>query len=569
MSASSSADPQPIVSWDEALATLTGPAGGFEIVDAEIRGETFKVFKSTPASLRFLFQGARGHGDKPFLVYEDEIWSFSETVDRADAFAATLVDHYGIKPGDRVGIAMRNYPEWIVAFAGITQVGAIAVSLNAWWTTDEIDYALEDSGCALLIADRERIERAAPVLERLGIPAVAVRCEGDLPSGVSRLEDVIVPGAPLPDVEIAPDDDAMILYTSGTTGFPKGAVSTHRAVLTALTCFACAATANRMSQPEKASAQWPVSFILIVPLFHVTGLVPVMLGSFASGYKLVMMYKWNPERALEMIEREHITHFVGVPTMSWDLLESPDFDSRDTSSLLSVGGGGAPAPPELVKKIDKGFKSGSPGIGYGMTETTAYGPQNSGDNYLRKPRSAGRAIPVLQIKVADDAGKELPRGEVGEIFFRGANLIRGYWNKPEATDETFIDGWLRSGDLGRMDEEGFIFVEDRAKDMVLRGGENIYCAEVEAAIYNYPGIHEAAVFGIPHERLGEEVAVAIIAKVGHSIDAQALRDFLKQHLAGFKIPTVIDVHSEPLPRNAAGKFLKRDLRDQLVASRAG
>ncbi len=566
----SASDPQhPIVSWDEALTTLTRPGGPFELVDALIRGETFKVFKSTPASLRFLFQGARGHGDKPFLVYEDETWSFSETVDRADAFGAMLVNHYGIKPGDRVGIAMRNYPEWIASFAAITQVGAIAVSLNAWWTTEEIDYALEDSGCTLLIADRERIDRAAPVLERLDIPAIAVRCEGDLPSGVSRLEDVLVTGAPLPEVEIEPDDDAMILYTSGTTGFPKGAVSTHRAVLTALSCFACAATANRMSQPAKAPAEWPVSFILIVPLFHVTGLVPVMLGSFAGGYKLVMMYKWNPERALEMIEREHITNFVGVPTMSWDLLESPDFESRDTSSLLSVGGGGAPAPPELVKRIDKGFKSGSPGIGYGMTETTAYGPQNSGDNYLRKPRSAGRAIPVLQVKVADDAGKELPRGEVGEIFFRGANLIRGYWNKPEATAEAFTEGWLHSGDLGRMDDEGFIYVEDRAKDMVLRGGENIYCAEVEAAIYNYPDIHEAAVFGIPHERLGEEVAVAVIAKVGHSIDAEALRDFLKQHLAGFKIPTIVDVHSEPLPRNAAGKFLKRDLRDQLVASRAG
>jgi long-chain acyl-CoA synthetase len=249
-------------------------------------------------------------------------------------------------------------------------------------------------------------------------------------------------------------------------------------------------------------------------------------------------------------------------------MESPDFESRDTSSLLSVGGGGAPAPPELVKKIDKGFKSGRPGIGYGMTETTAYGPQNSGDNYMRKPRSSGRAVPILQVKVGDETGKEVPRGEVGEIFFRGPNLIRGYWNKPEATEETFTDGWLHSGDLGRMDEEGFIFVEDRAKDMVLRGGENIYSAEVEAAIYTHPAVHEAAVFGIPHERLGEEVAVALIPKAGESIDAEELRDFLKPHLAAFKIPSIVDVRSEPLPRNASGKFLKRDLRDELVAQQA-
>ncbi|MBW2723237.1 MAG: acyl--CoA ligase [Deltaproteobacteria bacterium] len=569
MTTNSSEPEVPAVSWEVALETLTGPSGPFEIVDAEIRGETHKVFSSTPPSLRHLFQAARGHGDKPFLVYEDELWSFAEIVDRVDAIGSMLVEHYGIKPGDRVGIAMRNYPEWIASFAAITSVGAIAVSLNAWWTTEEIDYALEDSGCRLLIADKERIDRAAPALERLGILAVVVRSEGELPSGVDRLEDVVVAGAPLPEVAIEPDHDAMILYTSGTTGHPKGAVATHRAVLTALTCFACAATANRMSQPAKEPSPWPVSFILIVPLFHVTGLVPVMLGCFAGGYKLVMMYKWNPERALELIEREHITQFVGVPTMSWDLLESPEFASHDTSSLLSVGGGGAPAPPELVTKIDKGFKSGRPGIGYGMTETNAYGPQNSGDDYLRKPRSAGRAVPVLQVKVADEAGKELPRGEVGEIYFRGANLIRGYWNNPEATAEAFIDGWFHSGDLGRMDEAGFIFVEDRAKDMVLRAGENVYSAEVEAAIYTHPAIHEAAVFGIPHERLGEEVSAAVIAKAGHSIDVEELREFLKQHLAGFKIPSVIEVHSEPLPRNAAGKFLKRDLRDQLVARRAG
>ena len=558
-----------IPTWEQALETLMSPGAAFETTEAEIRGDTMTVFKSTPPSLRYLFGAARSHGDKPFLVYEDETWSFTQVTDQVDAIGAMLVDRYNIKHGDRVGISMRNYPEWISSFAAITSVGAIAVSLNAWWTTEEIDYALGDSGCALLIGDKERIDRAAPVLKKMNMPAIAVRCEGELPNGVDHFHDVLVPGAPLPNVEIAHDDDAMILYTSGTTGFPKGAVSTHRAVLTALQCFSCAAIANGMTQPAKEPSKWPVSFILIVPLFHVTGLVPVMLGSFAGGYKLVMMYKWSPERALELIEREHITQFVGVPTMSFDLMESPDFDSRDTSSLLSVGGGGAPAPPELVKKIDNGFKSGRPGIGYGMTETTAYGPQNSGDNYMRKPRSSGRAVPILQVKVGDETGKEVPRGEVGEIFFRGPNLIRGYWNKPEATDETFTDGWLHSGDLGRMDEEGFIFVEDRAKDMVLRGGENIYSAEVEAAIYTHPAVHEAAVFGVPHERLGEEVAVAVIPKAGQSIDAEQLREFLKPHLAAFKIPSIVVVRSEPLPRNASGKFLKRDLRDELVAQQAG
>ncbi|MCP4904129.1 MAG: acyl--CoA ligase [bacterium] len=552
-------------SWEEALATLTAAGAPFETSEATIRGETMTVFESTPPSLRFLFQAARGHGDKPFLVYEDETLTFSEALDQVEALGALLVGHYGISRGDRVGIAMRNYPEWILSFAAITSVGGVAVAMNAWWTTEEMEYALRDSGCSLLIADQERIERAAPLIEPIGFRSLVVRAEGPLPAGVDCYEEIFEAGAKLPEVEIDRDDDAMILYTSGTTGFPKGAVATHHAVLTALQCFACAATANAMSQPPKQASPDPTSFILIVPLFHVTGLVPVMLGSFAGGYKLVMIYKWNPERALELIERERITNFVGVPTMSWDLMESPDFTSRDTTSLVSVGGGGAPAPPELVKRIDQGFESGRPGIGYGMTETTAYGPQNSGDNYLRKPRSAGRAVPVLQVKVADDHGKEVPRGEVGEIFFRGPNLIRGYWNNPEATEETFLDGWLRTGDLGRMDEEGFIFVEDRAKDMVLRGGENIYSAEVEAAIYQHPAIHEAAVFGVPHERLGEEVAVALVLKDGQQLDAGELQRFLAEHLAAFKIPSVVDVRNEALPRNASGKFLKRSMRDEIVA----
>jgi long-chain acyl-CoA synthetase len=306
----------------------------------------------------------------------------------------------------------------------------------------------------------------------------------------------------------------------------------------------------------------PTSFILVVPLFHVTGCVPVMLSCFAAGYKLVMMHKWDPARALELIERERVTQFVGVPTQSWDLLECPDFAARDTSSLLSVGGGGAPAPPELVRRVDRSFRAARPGIGYGMTETNAYGPGNAGDDYVRKPTSCGRVVPVVELRVTDDAGRALGPNQVGEIWFRGPNLIRGYWNKPEATAETIVDGWLRSGDIGRIDEEGFVYVQDRAKDMVLRAGENVYCAEVEAVLYEHPDVYEAAVFGVPHERLGEEVAAAIVPKPGKSIDPEALKRFVAQHLAPFKVPSRIAIHAEALPRNPAGKILKRSLRDQ-------
>ncbi len=556
-------------SWDEAVAAVTAPGQRFGLVDAEIDGQPQKVFQNAPPSLRALFDAARGHGDAVFIVYEDERWSFTEFMSRVDAMAALMAGHFEITKGDRVAIAMRNYPEWIVAFAATVSLGGIAVCMNAWWTSEELEYGLEDSGAKLIVADAERIERAAPHLGRLGARALAVRCTGDLPEHCEHLDAILTPGAAMPKVDVLPEDDATILYTSGTTGHPKGAVSRHRAVTNALMSFGARSAVNLTIEPPKHKHPFPTSFILVVPLFHVTGLIPVMMSAVSGGFKLVMMYKWGPERALELIEREHVTTFVGVPTMSWDLLESPDFARRDTSSLLSVGGGGAPAPPELVKRVDQGFKRGRPGIGYGMTETNAYGPQNAGNDYLRKPRSAGRALPIMQVKVADDSGKEVPRGSVGEIMFRGPNLIRGYWNKPEATAETIIDGWLRSGDIGRMDEEGFIFVEDRAKDMVLRGGENIYCAEVEAALYQHPAVYEAAVFGVPHPRLGEEVAAAIHPRAGATLDVDELRAYLKEHIAPFKIPSIVEICAEKLPRNAAGKFLKRDLRDALVAKQTG
>jgi len=556
------------VSYQEAIATLTAPEGPFAITQSEVGGQELTVFKATPPSLRALFENARAQGDATFLVYEDERWSFARALEHVDAVGSLLVERYGIQRGDRVAIAMRNYPEWITAFAAITSVGGIAVSMNAWWKVDELAYGLADSGARVLICDPERLDNARETLASTDLKALVVRGQGPLPHDADHLADVIQLGQPLPQVTLEPDDDATILYTSGTTGNPKGAVSTHRAVLSALMAFACRATASAMTKPEDTAGHpYPNCFILSVPLFHVTGCVAVMLSCFASGTRLVMMYKWDPERALELIERERVTHFVGVPTMSWDLLESPDFASRDTSSLLSVGGGGAPAPPELVRRIESNFKSGRPGIGYGMTETNAYGPQNAGDDYIRKPTSAGRVVPTVQLRVTGANDAPLPIGEVGEIWFRGPNLIRGYWNKPEATAETLVDGWLRSGDIGRIDEEGFIYVQDRAKDMVLRGGENIYSAEVEAAIYEYEDVYEAAVFGLPHERLGEEVAAVVHPKPGRTLDLEALQNHVAQRLAAFKVPSHVEISDMPLPRNPAGKFLKRQLREEIIRRR--
>ena len=289
-----------------------------------------------------------------------------------------------------------------------------------------------------------------------------------------------------------------------------------------------------------------------------------MLGAFVAGLKLVVMYKWDADKALELIEREQVTNFIGVPTQAWDLVNSPNYDKYDTSSLRAVGGGGAPAPTSLVSKVANSVKKGSPQLGYGMTETNAFGPGIIGKDYLERPTSTGRAILPMRVEVRGEDGRTLPAGQSGEIWFFGPMLIRGYWNRPEATAETIVDGWLRSGDLGHMDEDGFVYVEDRVKDMILRGGENVYCAEVENAIYEHPAVYEAAVFGVPHERLGEEVAVAIYPKDGVSVTPEDLWSFLDGKIAQFKIPSKVVVINEPLPRNAAGKFLKRELQQQIV-----
>jgi long-chain acyl-CoA synthetase len=552
------------MTFEEAVAFVTGPGGPLEIVDHEVAGRPQKVFATSPPSLRALWDTLRPRGETAFVVYEDEEWTHGDVVRAVDALGAALVESYDVAPGDRVAIAMRNLPEWVVAFAAITSVGAVAVSLNAWWTGSELEYGLVDSGAEVVLCDRDRLDRVADRLGELGVEAIVVRAEGELPAGARHLAEVVTPGRPLPAVGVDPDDDATILYTSGTTGHPKGAVSTHRAVITGLMGFACRAVVEMLRKEPGEPSPHPSTFILVVPLFHVTGCVPVMLGAALSGAKLVMMHKWDPARALELIERERVTQFIGVPTMAADLLACPDFATRDTSSLQNVGGGGAPMAPELVRRIEGSFGDARPQLGYGMTETNAYGPNNTGDDYVRKPASTGRVVPIMEVGVVGEDGEWLEPGAVGEICFKGANLIRGYWNRPEATAEAIRDGWLRTGDLGYVDDEGFVFIVDRAKDMVLRGGENVYCAEVEAAIYEHPAVHEAAVFGLPHERLGEEVACALQPRAGAVIDTDELDAFLRQRIAGFMVPSRWFVQPEPLPRGATGKILKREIRDQIL-----
>jgi long-chain acyl-CoA synthetase len=550
------------VSVTEAVAAVSAPGQPFEVIEADRDGVTYRVFKNSPTNLRQFFDSARGL-DATFLVYEDEEWSFDRVMQETDALGYALVHHYGIKPGDRVGISMRNLPEWIISFAAITSVGAISVSLNAWWTEDELDYAINDSALSVLIADSERVARADDSCQRAGVRILGVRLDELLPKspGVEYWHDVVIKGAAPPMVEITPDMDATILYTSGTTGFPKGAVSTHGAICQTIMAFSSGAAiqAARRGPDEEGNGLAPC-FILVVPLFHVTGCIPVMMSCFSWHFKLVIMYRWEPERALQLIERHRVTTFVGVPTQSWDMLENPNFAKYDTSSLSAVGGGGAPAPPKLVARVEGSFSKGRPTLGYGMTETNAYGPGNYGDDYVSHPSSTGRTPTiVMDVEIRDEDLKAVPTCESGEIWLKAPTLIRGYWRKPEATESTIVKGWLRTGDLGYIDEEGFLYIEDRLKDMILRAGENVYSAEVESAIYEHPAVYEAAVFGLPHERLGEEVAVVVMVKPGMHLDEKELHAHLHTRLASFKIPTRSAFTDQPLPRNAAGKFLKREM----------
>ena len=548
----------------DATARVTAPGQLFEVTDRVDGGATRRVFVNSPANLRDIFAGARGVHET-FVVFEDEEWSFDEVMRRADEFADSLVNLFGVRPGDRVGIAMRNVPEWIVAFAATVSVGAIAVLLNAWWTPTELEFALADADVRVVVADVERCERVLDTCRRRDTPIVLAR--GDetaaAPAGVAHWIDVVLKGASMPEVSVSGGDDATILYTSGTTGQPKGAVSTHDAICQTIMAFATGLVVEGERRgPRDHPAGYPTCFILAVPLFHVTGCVPVMLSCFAWHFKLVMIHHWNPDDALELIEGHRVTNMVGVPTQSWDLVNSPRLGEFDTSSLVTVGGGGAPAPGSLVQRVEGAFVNARPNLGFGMTETNAYGPQIYGDDYLEHPTSTGQTpTAVMEVEIRDDHGRVLGPGEVGEIWMSGPTLFRGYWRQPEATAATLVQGWLRTGDLGRLDEEGFLYIEDRLKDMILRGGDNVYCAEVESAIYDHPAVLETAVCGLADERLGECVAAVVVVRAEGRLDEEHLIEFLSERLAAYKVPSRIALTTTRLPRNAAGKVAKNSLAD--------
>ena len=553
-----------------AVAAVTAAGQPYETYTQNIRGVDFIVFANAPAHLRALYASGLNHADNDFYVYQDERITYQEMWSRA-AQCANRLRARGIRCGDRVGIALRNYPEWIAAFMGITSMGAVAVAVNAWWSGDELVYGIEDSGLKLLFTDIERTERLLPQLPELDIEVVTVRHEQD---GLATWE-AFIEGASseMPDAEILPDHNATLLYTSGSTAHPKGVLSTHRAISNALLGWECGGAVAMALNPELAAAvgrsapvpEHPPAAILTVPLFHVTGLVVQALSSFRRGRKLVGMYKWDAEEALRIIEAERITEFNGVPTMAWELVQSPNRDKYDLSSLKSAGGGGAPMAPEHARQIDKTIAKGAAGTGWGMTETQGLATTIGGAAFLKRPRSCGRAVPpIVKVKAVAEDGRDCAPMETGELWIWGVMNFSEYWNKPDATAQGLTDGWVHTGDVGHVDEDSYVFITDRLKDMVLRGGENIGCQEVEAVLYGHPGVQEAAVFGVPDDRLGETLAAVVVAKPDTTLSATDIQDFAAQHVAKFKVPDHVWIRTERLPRIASEKIFKRGLRDEAI-----
>jgi long-chain acyl-CoA synthetase len=567
----------PAMSIDQAHALLGAPGSPLEIEEIEIRGVRTRVWKNLPPSIRAVVEASRSHGEKVFLVYEDERVTF-EAFYRAVAAFARELQAQGVGKGDRVAVIMRNLPEWVVAFYAAASIGAVVTPLNAWWTGAELEYGLTDSGTKVAITDYERYERLVehlpncPDLKRVYVSRT--RDEELAHPLVTKLEDVLggaehwgeLPDQTLPEVPIGPEDDATIFYTSGTTGKPKGALGTQRSVNTNIFTAAAASARNFLRKGEAPPQPDPDapqrSALISVPFFHVTGCFAVLNPTLFAGGKLVMMYKWDVIRAFELIERERIMLAGGVPTIAWQLIEHPARANYDLSSLESVSYGGAPSAPELVKRLLEVFPKSQPGQGWGMTETCAAVTSNGGEDYINRPDSCGPAAAVAKLEIRDaaDGRTVLPPGEVGELWSFGPMNCRLYWNKPEATAQTFVDGWVRTGDLARVDDEGFCFIIDRAKDMLIRGGENIYCVEVENVLYDHPAVMDAAVVAKPHRTLGEEPAAVVTLKPGAQATEDELRAHVAERLAAFKVPVEVRFWHEVLPRNANGKILKSELK---------
>ena len=550
------------------------PEADLAIHQEEIDGISYEVFSKAPRNLFELYKLGLQAADDTFLVYVEDRYTFAETLDKAARLGRTLTTVYQVKPGDRIAICARNSPEWCIAYMAATIIGATIVPMNSWWKGSELEYGLDDSGSKLAFVDQARFEEIKPYIKSLDLKIIVIRPEKNLTH--PEFHSIFANTAPLSDEEISrigvnSENNASIMYTSGSTGHPKGVLSTHRNIINALYTWRFVKEINEILRPELVdeNPENKPALLANVPLFHVTGSHAQFLASFVYLRKFVMMYKWDATDALHLIEKEKISIFHGVPTMTWEIMQSKDFTKTDLSSLRGVNSGGAPRPPEHLKMMLEMFPSKAvPGLGYGLTETNAIGAIISGKFYEAKPHSTGRPTPpVSEVKIIDEKGRTLGPNEVGEICIKGPTVMKGYWNKPKETAEVLKNGWFFTGDIGLQDELGFLVIMDRAKDIVIRGGENIGCAEVEYAISEHPAVNEVSVFGVPDERLGEVPYAVVMLKTDSKLTSDNMIQFLRPRIAAFKIPLDYQFQYDHLPRIASGKIAKKELRDSVTSNK--
>jgi long-chain acyl-CoA synthetase len=563
----------------EVQAQLTGPGGMFEVTTEDVLGRPMQVYAQRMGSLREITDAAAGRGDDAtFLVYGDRTYGFRTFVEASYGVGHALAERCGIGPGDRVAVLSQNNPEWCLAFWGTVAQGAILVGLNGWWKADEILYGLQDSGATVLVADRKRFERIADRLDEA--PDLAhVFLIGADPADIAGVtgsaklhrfdELTTTPTAAPPAAEIAEDDTAVIFYTSGTTGKPKGAMSTHRSMIANLQNTIYMTVAGAMASPSGdsvlGSSSSPTVSLLTSPLFHVSGCHSGLVVGLMAGIKIVIPEgRFDPLTALELIQDHKVTVWATVPTMVWRVCEHPARHDYDTSTVTSVAFGGSPSADELQRKVAETFPNvRTTTNAYGLTETSSVATVIGGEDAKRKPWSVGPPVPTVEVRIVGPTGEPLGQGQTGEVCIRGPILMKGYWDKPEDTAEAIDgEGWLHTGDIGHLDEEGFLAITDRKKDMIIRGGENIYCVEIENRLVEHPAVADAAIIGVPHAELGEEVKAVVQVDPGHSLSEDEVRDWVRAELADFKVPAYVDIRTEPLPRNASGKLLKNALRGE-------
>ena len=545
----------------QVIDRLTAPGGILETAPLERFGRQLPMLKNAPETLPALFaQYCAQHGEAEFLVDGALRMTFAQVYAAAREVAGGLVAGHGIQRGDRIGIAARNSSNWVIAYMAAVMAGGCAALLNGWWTGDEMAAGITLTDCQLVLADSQRAARIADLGLATKVAVFGHDC--DWREGLAALL-AQGGGADTPLPELTGDDLATILYTSGSTGQSKGAWSDHRAVTQGTFSFVAQTLMVLTHLTDKGEAPTVQPCTLVsVPLFHVTGEVPLFLQSFVIGRKLVMMPKWNAEQAMRLIEAEKVTYFVGVPLMSFEIATHPNRATYDLTSCVSYAAGGAPRPVDHVKRIKEALPHAFPLLGYGLTETNAVGCGNLNENYMAKPGSTGTATkPLVEVGILNDAGEQLPAGAVGEVSIRTVCNFGGYWNNPEATAAAIMpDGFFRSGDLGYLDADGYLFIVDRKKDIIIRGGENISCLEVEEAIYAHPAVAEASVFGMADEKFGELPTGVFLLKDGHVLSEAELRDYLLQSMAPFKVPVRLWQEHESLPRLGTEKVDKRSLK---------